>query len=1028
MAFQRYLCWQKDRVYTVMNPDAESVSDEVFLAVHSDHPLTLMDPNPASRQDGTGSRWQLEPREFLQAFFDPSRRHVQAIVQGDSGSGKSHFIKWMALNIQEQEDRYLLTIPKAGMSLRRIVERIIAILPQDRQQPYQERLNQIGQHAATREQRRESLINRIAEAINSDSRRAEQLSEEEEWLIGNLPSIFYDPHLRTFLDKQGGVIDDLVEHIFEAPYNYERLESRRVFRREDLPLVAQDIHQMSRKAQQALAPLVSDDVLASSALVVINRNLDRAIPLVLNFTGDQLIELMLDLRRCLRDAGKQLVLLIEDFARLQGIDGALLQALIEAGSETNGLCEMRWAMAVTRGYYESSANTVQTRTHFLIDMDLPTSGSDAVASTEYIVSFAARYLNAARLTGESLQEWRDVNRDATHEDDVPNACDSCEFRTPCHAAFGAIYGLGLYPFTQNGILNMAGRKDPHLSERFNPRVLIKDVLAEVLGNYGSALEGGQFPPDQLLQVMGGSKLPPLDEDNLKRNNPDSFLRQRAVLGLWGEQPGVFMQLPEGIYEAFALDIPPLVGLEIDQRLSKEDEQIAGPPVSVRTALDQRADAIQEWGREGTLREQVAQYLHDPIYYALEAYIDWDGAGLERKKFARRADGPFRARYIIFRDQQTSTRPAAHSVSLTIPLSADDEDERRTSAIALEGLLRFKELRTWNFPGGLDMLMALNDCLGRWSQHLIDAFRRLPISENKWEPIPVAVETLAIGVILAGRPAKSNATLPDYLNALFETLPPPTEITAQTREWQELYRAVYERRQTAIDIVRALSSGSKGGQVGGFIDPGLILPALQRIRRTWVPTVNLPGEVAGRSDDYGNLGKIYSRIARDLPTAAQAEWDRKVAWLERVRHYLPEGVSRRDAADTLAELLWLVNEYGVSCRPAVMRAFDEGLAEFRRIQLDDSIRTIQSLREAASPIRVLSQLARDRTDNAIGVTERFFPAVDAFFAELTARLSSQEANLGHDGQTLQQDQERIRRSFQKLDLALETITTDGRHVD
>jgi hypothetical protein len=87
-------------------------------------------------------------------------------------------------------------------------------------------------------------------------------------------------------------------------------------------------------------------------------------------------------------------------------------------------------MAVTRGYYESIANTVQTRTHFLIDMNLPTSGSDAVASPEYILSFAARYLNAARLTGESLRKWRDANRDVIHEADVPNACEVCEFRTP----------------------------------------------------------------------------------------------------------------------------------------------------------------------------------------------------------------------------------------------------------------------------------------------------------------------------------------------------------------------------------------------------------------------------------------------------------------------------------------------------------------------------------------------------------------------------------------------------------------------
>jgi hypothetical protein len=570
---------------------------------------------------------------------------------------------------------------------------------------------------------------------------------------------------------------------------------------------------------------------------------------------------------------------------------------------------------------------------------------------------------------------------------------------------------------------MAERKDPHLGERFNPRVLIKDVLAEVLGNHGSALESGQFPPDQLLQVMGGSKLTPLIEDNLRRNSPDSFLRQRAVLDLWGKLPGVVERLPEGIYEAFALEVPQVEEEEPPPK-SREDE----PKQPSRPAPDPRTDAIRQWGRGGSLREQVAQYLRDRIYYALETYIDWDGAGLERTKFAKRADGPFRARHIFFRDQQTLTRPAAHSVSLTIPLSADDEDERRTAAIALEGLVRFEEVRSWNFPGGLNMLMALNDCLSRWSQHLISAFRRLPSSENEWEPLPVAVETLAIGAVLAGRHTRSDATLSDLLNVLFETWPPPDGITAHTNEWKELYRAVHARQQTAVDIVRALASGSKGGQAGAFIDPGLILPTLRRIRGTWVPTAHLPAEIAGRTDDYGRLGTVYLRISRDLPIAAQAEWDRKVAWLERVRYYLPEGVSRRDAVDTLAELLRLVNEYGVSCRPAVKRDFDEGLAEFRQIQLDEGIRTTQALRGAPSPMQVLPQLARDRTNNAIHVTDRFFPAVEAFFAELTAWLSSQEANLGHDEQILQQDQERIRRSLQTLNLALETITTDGRHVD
>ncbi len=583
MTFQRRACWQKDRIYTVMNPDAEHVQDDVFLAVHSDHPLTFMDPNPANR-GAAEVRWRMEPREFLSRFLDPNRHHVQAVIQGESGSGKSHFIKWMTLNMPQLDDLYVLIIPKAGMSLRRIVELIIEVLPQEKQQPYQERLHQLGRHAATREQRRENLINRIAEAINSDPRRDEAIGEEEEWLIEQSPNIFYDPYLRTFLDKQGGIIDDLVEHIFEAPQSYKRLENQRVFRREDLPLNAGDLHQMSRKAQQALSPLVNDPALVSSALTVINRNVNRAIPLVLNFTGDQLIELMLDLRRSLRESKKNLALLIEDFARLQGIDGALLQALIEAGSEANGLCEIRWAMAITRGYYEPIASSVQTRTDFLIDMDLATTGPDAVVNEDFMISFAARYLNAVRLPGQVLREWYESNRSSVDAADVPNACDSCQFRSTCHGAFEATDGFGLYPFSRSAILNMARRKDPHLDERFNPRILIKDVLAEVLGNDGNALEEGKFPPDQLLQVMGGSKLTPRLEDHLKRSNPDQFLRQRALLDLWGPRPGMPVDLPKTMYEAFALEPAKLEGV-VSREERREEEK--SKPTSGPTAADRR---------------------------------------------------------------------------------------------------------------------------------------------------------------------------------------------------------------------------------------------------------------------------------------------------------------------------------------------------------------------------------------------------------------------------------------------------------
>jgi hypothetical protein len=1020
MVFQNHVCWQKGRVFNVMNPDAEHVQNDVFLAVHSDHELSLMDPNPANRGEAN-ARWHIDAREFLKRFLDPNKHHVQAVVQGESGSGKSHFIKWMSLNIHSSENTYVLVIPKAGMSLRKIVERIIEVLPKDRQQNYTQKLQHIGSHFSTREQRRGSLLDSIAQSIKSDSRlnTSEPISEEEETLITDLPNIFYDPYLRTYLDKKGGIIDELVEHIFEAPQNYERLENQRLFTIEDLPLKISEIHKMAENTRPVFKQLTMYPEDVSLALRIINRNLNRAIPLVLNFSGDELIELMLDMRRSLKKIKKNLVLLIEDFARLQGIDGALLQALIEAASDTNGLCDIRWAMAITRGYYEPIAKTVQTRKEFLVDMDLSTSGENRIVDDDFIISFAARYLNTVRLPTLVLQSWYENRLSSKDGTDVPNACDSCLFRTTCHGAFGISEGFGLYPFTRNAILNMIRRKDSHIDDRFNPRILIKEVLSEVIGNYGHALEEGRFPPDQLLQVMGGSKLSPLFEDNLKKQNPELFLRRRAILELWGRQPGIPMDLPSVMYEALAVEAPKLEVVDI--------EPIVESNSSTHThTVDTRTEAIRNWGRGGKLIEGVAQELREPIYEMLETYINWDAEGLERVKFARKTDGPFRTRYIIFRDQQTLPPPGA-TVSLTIPLNPKDDDDRRQSAIALEGLFHFRQNRNWNFPGGFDAFLALSDCLEKWSANLTKQFHELPTIQSHPKIVDVAVEVLAVGATLAGRPVKAEATMPDYFNALFEEWPEPDAIMVQTKEWKDLYKQIYSRREIAISIIRAWASGTKGGQAGALIDPGVILPALRKIRRGWKATADIK-DILKRSDDYGKLAFNYDQIQKGLESAVKIEFNRKIQWLQYIRKNIPEGVTKNDLVKELGELHQLVNECGISCDPATMRLFVEALEDFRKVQLDDAIKTVETLTRSESVLQVLPNLARDRANNAINTSQRFFPLAEDFIDEVEAGVQLTEGNLDSEQMSVMQDQALIGSSLEKLKAALAVFNDGGQNAD
>ena len=703
-----------------MNPDAETIPNEVFLAVHFDRELVMVDPGVRSggeQQWTARQRWNIAPKDFLQEFLSPNRRWSYAAVRGNSGSGKSHFIRWLDLNIPKNKDTYKLSIPRAGINLRGVLERIIDILPPDRAIEYREALNAAGYSSATRAQRRERLLSEIALAIGTlqvqpDSPEA----EAEEWLMSELPALFNDPNYRASVSHPGGIIEQLVDHISEPSRGYERRENRRAFQLDDLPLSGVETVHLSQKARGVLVALLNNEEYAPLAVQIINRSLNAAISGVLNFSGDRMLELMLDVRRYLHTEGKSLILLIEDFASLQGIDTALLQALIEApGDGPDSLCDMRWAMAVTTGYYEQLPDTVKTRVDFLIDMDLPLEALGAGS----LVSFATRYLNAVRTESEELRTWYENGVESGSRPPVPNHCDSCRFREECHASFGEADGVGLYPFNNAALNTMATRKDPSIRDRFIPRTFIKMVLAEVMRERREEMVGGDFPDKRLLPYMDGSRLAPAVEEQLKHANPTDFERYRTVLELWGES-GKLVSLPDGLYTAFALKPPILPQSSATasyQQESSMTSRIAEPETTLRE--DTIVHAIQRWSQGASTPEKAAGELREYIYAALESYIDWDTAGLVRKSFMQPTGSstvPFRSRNISFDRQET--QESTSGVLLRLPLDPTDADDLLRTATALTALRQFQKHKSWDFPNAFQGMLTLGECLARWSDKLL----------------------------------------------------------------------------------------------------------------------------------------------------------------------------------------------------------------------------------------------------------------------------------------------------------------------
>jgi hypothetical protein len=557
---------------------------------------------------------------------------------------------------------------------------------------------------------------------------------------------------------------------------------------------------------------------------------------------------------------------------------------------------------------------------------------------------------------------------------------------------------------------MAERKNPDLESAFNPRLLIGGVLTDLLDRRAADLKNGEFPSDELLRTMGGSQLSAAVEHQLQEADPTNFLRIRATLELWGT-PGTPVPLPDSLYEAFSLQPPQLGPL---QGASHRRTTTIVPPPGQRQ--DARIEALQAWAAgRARLDQEPAQYFRGLIYDALDGYMDWDAHNLQQSAFAQRnAGAAFAQRYIVFRNQVMNV-PSNADVLLTIPSRADDADSLRATAIALEGLHRYREMNSWEFDNGFLALQKLAACLEEWSSELVRQYKQLPDRNGEWHPVRSAVELLAVGAAMAGRLA-ANDTPEDALNALFQIQrwPEPTELTAAP-EWRNLYRELHRQREQLMKVIRSRASATKGGRAGPLVDPAQLLPPLEALRRNWQLRWDGPPDARGLYDMYQSIAELHPKVRNQLPAAARAELTRRLAWLEEVRARVAKGSGRKELVEGLSALRTMSAAQGVAAAPATQAAFDRALTDFEGVLFDDAVRQTELLQaQVEQPARALPQLGRVQP-RAVEASMRLFSCSEQYMQGLENNLRAKLDDLQREagGIDIVADQKRIAASLRVL---------------
>ena len=1006
MVFINHVCWKTERLIDVMNTEALQVSEEIFLATH--HPVLM------TKVKGHITALQLTEEQFCREFLADYEDHTQAAVKGMAGAGKSHLVRWLYLNLPPSPNRRVILIPKVGTNLRRVLELILEGMEGDVFDQFRTRLNKATEHMSL-EQAKINLLDQLALAVGAHGPKvAAQVAEDERdvhtYLIKQLPILLHEPALREHLLATNGIIERLAKLVI-GDTERERLEKRRELTLEDLNFEEWDIttSELSRQAQGPFQLLRNNwEHQREYAVKWLNANLDWAIPRLLNLQGDDLLQLMCQVREALGRQDKEMVLLIEDFAKLQGIDYQLLEALIvRPNQDGRRLCRLRTVMAMTSGYYDNLPNTVKDRMNLVMNLDINLQATQAEKLPEYIAEFSSRYLNAVRISDGDAWHSAESRADAGGQEVQPNHCQRCDYQTECHNSFGHVHGVGLYPFNSQALVEMYRRAEhndhlttPDHSSSFNPRRLINDVLRDPLSLFAGTLENGDFPPITLLGRFGNQKMRNLMKEQLAPRVKDHRRESQyqTLIELWGN-PSDLDSVSSEIMAAFGLT--PLLGYKPKPPTSPPlvppvgEQTVQAPTPVAKGQLAVNLDELDAWGNGGIMRQNMVRILRAQLFPAVDSFIDWDSEMLLRPNFVGQSK-LFRSASIVFENQQTDTNTL---LRVEVPRT-------RETVLALQGLLRFVEHGDWTFEFGQRHFYYFTILLRTLAREVVAQIRQLPIEKSFFDPVPSAVELLALGGLLVGKPmADKRDSVEQWVASLFLDWE-KVEIGAdqeRSEEWNRLVRSFAERVPKVREILLSRIACTKGGATGvQIIDVAQVMPALTKFRRDCRLGSPISADINIR-DDYQPLAVLRRSIDQLMPAGMSKEYYRFTSWRDQMRKAFPADATGKDVVTLVKTVAKLAKEIGVFGLNNT-EAFDSAVNSFSTSRFDEYFRVITDQLERLADHQLLLLFGRGDLARPMNAGSLFVQLTEQLIAKTSRRIEQERSMIAEEeelGQVLQQ---------------------------
>jgi hypothetical protein len=889
------------RLKDVLNVDSINSTQADFLSTH----VPFRKITVTNDLSGTPVSDYISEDEVFSKYFNNSdvyNEHQLIVVDGSSGSGKSHFIRWIEarLSALDVQNDVVLMIRRSDNTLKGTIKQFLNIdeVKNIKNKDIYERLVRANQNVSEQKFKYE-IYHKFLVEIADDEDSSLSSSDQK-----NFRELLSSSEFEERMLMAGGPIERIYSKIVDSNTTNDE-DVLALFEIEDFTLdydfnmkLKNNASKKAVKMANKLLPETDgsfpDDECNPEILVeYMNSIVEPVIKACAGLEPGDFQQIFKEIRQELFLHGKNLILLIEDITSCTGINRDLLDALIVKHTGENAkdnMCRLVSVIGTTTEYFKEFRSNYLDRITTMVTIEDGAIGNNQ----DDLIQFVAKYLNVMSVSGEDIKKW---HKDGALDSEYPVHKETEVNNWEYYIYIGK--KISLYPLTKRAIVNLYNGIDVHKTPRYIIRKIIEPAVDSIIQ------DKKMFPkfllskkPNLSFEIVDRVKSTITNMPNDEEEKAVMTQRLLAILSYWGDctldtsKKGYLGAINVNIFAEFGLSsfAEKILGYKVDgEKFIIESEDITDsgnndqgentePPAPgsiptpipepkpvVNKAFEDFAKILSEWHYDKKSFTKAYQ-VRDEISKFIFANISWQQEGVPLVSVQMVEKSSFDLVEIERQDKKVDKG--------LVLLEDNDETYQLLLAIGKSWYLGKKregntEYASWDFDGSTSSIRVATSWLEKHKKTFVDIVKAFDQKAKCPDYLKCSMIAEVYRGLLNGDQQVSRVSdirVDTYIKE--NNLRKKSELNGHSQEWCDLVNNIVYANSAAennIDLTQRYFNLIQGNQKNAkrkIINYNLLELIFKELRSNSfdIDLENLETDkIKARNDSKDYLKKIVSRV-------------------------------------------------------------------------------------------------------------------------------------------------------------------------